>query len=148
MTTLRGTAGLSKHGDRSARGQARSGESSAAFRHLSSQEGAHGLTISHLQPIIMVMSTTTSLADAKNRLSEIVQSAMVTHERVTITKNGRPAVVLISVDDLESLEETLAVMSDAALMQAIREGEAALDSGDFVGESEVRADLASRSAPR
>ncbi len=90
------------------------------------------------------MSTTTSLADAKNRLSEIVQSAMATHERVTITKNGRPAVVLISVDDLESLEETLAILSDPALMQQIRDGESALDDGDFVGEAELRADLAHR----
>ncbi len=89
---------------------------------------------------------TTSLADAKNRLSEIVQSAMTTHERVTITKNGRPAVVLISVEDLEGLEETLAILSDPELMQAIRDGEAALDAGDFVGEAELRADLARRRA--
>jgi antitoxin YefM len=94
------------------------------------------------------MSTTTSLADAKQRLSEIVQSAMATHERVTITKNGRPAVVLIAVDDLESLEETLAIMSDGPLMAAISEGEAALDAGDFVGEAEIRADLARRRASR
>jgi antitoxin YefM len=96
----------------------------------------------------MGMSTTTSLADAKHRLSEIVQSAMTTHERVTITKNGRPAVVLISVEDLESLEETLAVMSDPELMQAIREGGSALALGDFVGEAEIRADLARRRSPR
>ena len=94
------------------------------------------------------MSTTTSLADAKNRLSEIVQSAMTTHERVTITKNGKPAVVVISVDDLESLEETLAILSDSSLMAAIREGEHALDAGDFVGETEVRADLARRRTKR
>lgn len=90
--------------------------------------------------------STTSLADAKNRLSEIVQSAMTTHERVTITRNGLPAVVLISVDDLDSLEETLAILSDASLMRAIHEGEAALASGDFVGEAELRADLAGRRA--
>jgi antitoxin YefM len=94
------------------------------------------------------MSTTTSLADAKQRLSEIVHSAMATHERVTITKNGRPAVVLIAVEDLASLEETLAIMSDGPLMKAISEGEAALDAGDFVGEAEIRADLARRRAPR
>ena len=90
--------------------------------------------------------TTTSLADAKNRLSEIVQSAVLSHERVTITRNGRPAVVLISVEDLEALEETLAILSDSSLMEAIREGEAALDAGFFVGEAEVRGDLARRRA--
>ncbi len=94
------------------------------------------------------MTTTTSLADAKNRLSEIVHSAMTTHERVTITKNGRPAVVLIAVEDLESLEETLAVLSDPTLTAAIADGEAALERGEFVGESEIRADLARRRKTR
>lgn len=94
------------------------------------------------------MTTTTSLADAKNRLSEIVQSAMTTHERVTITKNGRPAVVLLAVEDLESLEETLAILSNRSLMAAIAEGEAAISRGDSVGESELRADLARRRTKR
>jgi antitoxin YefM len=92
------------------------------------------------------MSTTTSLADAKNRLSEIVQSAVTTHERTTITKNGKPAVVLLAVEDLESLEETLAVLSDEWLLAAIREGEAALDVGDFATEAAIRADLTARSS--
>jgi antitoxin YefM len=90
------------------------------------------------------MTTTTSLADAKNRLSEIVQSAMTTHERVIVTKNGKPVVAIISVDDLAALEETLEILSDHALMASIREGEAALQAGDFVGEAEVRADLVRR----
>ncbi|WP_375423474.1 type II toxin-antitoxin system Phd/YefM family antitoxin [uncultured Friedmanniella sp.] len=54
---------------------------------------------------------TTSLADAKNHLSEIVASAEATHERTTITKNGRPAAIVVSVADWESLEETLFWMS-------------------------------------
>ena len=62
---------------------------------------------------------TTSLADAKNRLSEIIQSAQDTHERFVITKNGRPAVVLIAVDDLESLEETLDILSDHQLLALV-----------------------------
>jgi antitoxin YefM len=90
--------------------------------------------------------TTTSLADAKNRLSEIIQSAQQTHERFVITKNGRPAVVLISVDDLESLEETLDILSDPQLMTEIREAEAA--RGDFATEAQLGADLAARRARR
>ncbi|HEX6547582.1 MAG TPA: type II toxin-antitoxin system Phd/YefM family antitoxin, partial [Candidatus Dormibacteraeota bacterium] len=35
------------------------------------------------------------------------------HERIVVTRNGRPSIVLISPDDLESLEETLAILSDA-----------------------------------
>jgi len=92
--------------------------------------------------------TTTSLADAKNRLSEIIQSAQETHERFVITKNGRPAVVLISVDDLESLEETLDILSDPQLMAEIREGQAEAARGEFATEAELRADLAARRARR
>jgi len=92
--------------------------------------------------------TTTSLADAKNRLSEIIQSAQETHERFVITKNGRPAVVLISVDDLESLEETLDILSDPQLMVEVRESQAEAARGDFATEAELRADLAARRARR
>jgi prevent-host-death family protein len=51
--------------------------------------------------------TTVPLTEAKTRLNELVDEAVTTHERVVITRRGRPAVVLISVDDLESIEETL-----------------------------------------
>ena len=50
---------------------------------------------------------TTSLADVRSQLSKYVEDVVKTHERVTITKNGRPAAVLISAEDLEALEETL-----------------------------------------
>lgn len=47
------------------------------------------------------------LSDAKNRLSAIVGEITATHEHYTITKQGRPAVVMLPVDDLEAIEETL-----------------------------------------
>jgi antitoxin YefM len=61
------------------------------------------------------------LADVKNRLSEVVDRLEREHGRVVITKHGRPAAVVISVEDLESLEETLDVMDSAALLADIRE---------------------------
>jgi antitoxin YefM len=94
------------------------------------------------------MATTTSLADAKNRLSEIVQLVVTTHERVTITRNRKPAVVIVAVDDLEALEDTLAILSDDWLMAGIRDGEAALDVDDFVTEATIRADLATRKSTK
>jgi prevent-host-death family protein len=65
----------------------------------------------------------TSLADAKARLSELVASVAGTWERVVITKNGRPVAVLMSVEDLEALVETLEVLSDPESMAAIRASE-------------------------
>ncbi|MDQ7906566.1 type II toxin-antitoxin system Phd/YefM family antitoxin [Phytohabitans sp. ZYX-F-186] len=50
------------------------------------------------------MTTTLPLADVRDRLSPIVNSVETTHERVVITKDGRPSAVLISCEDLESLE--------------------------------------------
>jgi antitoxin YefM len=61
------------------------------------------------------------LADVKNRLSEVVDRLQREHGRVVITKHGRPAAVVLSVEDLESLEETLDVMGSAALLDDIRE---------------------------
>ena len=63
------------------------------------------------------------LADARNRLSELVADVETTHARVTITKHGHPAAVLVSPDDLASLEETLDILSDPAALADIREAE-------------------------
>ena len=52
--------------------------------------------------------TVTSLANVKAQLSAFVEAVATTHERVVITRNGEPAAVLISPEDLESLEETIA----------------------------------------
>ena len=63
-----------------------------------------------------------SLADVKNHLSEVVERLEREHGRVVITKHGRPAAVVLSVEDLASLEETLDVLSSTALMDDIRSG--------------------------
>jgi antitoxin YefM len=61
------------------------------------------------------------------------------HDRVTITRNGRPVAVLISVEDLEGLEETLSILSDPDASATVREGEVALAASDYIeGEDAVR----------
>jgi antitoxin YefM len=76
--------------------------------------------------------STESLRAVRDRFSDFVDRVEREHDRVTITRNGRPAAVLISVDDLEGLEETLSILSDPDALAAVREGEAALASGDYV----------------
>jgi antitoxin YefM len=61
------------------------------------------------------------LADVKNRLSEVVDRLEREHGRIVITRHGHPAAVVMSIDDLESLEETLDTMDSAALLADIRE---------------------------
>jgi antitoxin YefM len=63
------------------------------------------------------------LAEVKNRLSEVVDRVEREHDRVVITKHGRPAAVVLSVDDLESLEETLEILSDPKLVAEVRAAE-------------------------
>lgn len=96
--------------------------------------------------IILVMETL-SLSQVKAHLSEITDRVAGQHDRVVVTRNGRPAAVLVSPDDLESLEETLAVLSDRRLMEQIREGEAEWERGEQGASlSDLRAQMDARRA--
>jgi len=67
-----------------------------------------------------------SVSEAKMKLSGLIDTVNATDEEVLITKNGRPAAVLVSPDGFESLKETIAVRSDLALMKEIKKGLRAL----------------------
>ena len=69
------------------------------------------------------------LADVKNRLSEVLERLEREHGRVVITKHGRPAAVVLNIEDLEGLEETLSVLSDPKLMRRIRQGQSDIEAG-------------------
>lgn len=84
------------------------------------------------------MTTVLSLAEVKAHLSELVGRVNSEHERVTVTVHGKPSAVLLATADLESLEESLAILSDPETVQRLAASEAELARG--AGESE--ADLA------
>ena len=65
---------------------------------------------------------TLSVSEAKMKLSALVDAVKTTEEEVVITKNGRPVAVLVSPEEFVSWRETIAVMSDQALMEEIRNG--------------------------
>lgn len=79
--------------------------------------------------VTMSLAEQVPLAEVKNRLSEVVDRIQRQHGRVVITKHGRPAAVILSVEDLESLEETLEILGDQALLADIREAEADIADG-------------------
>ena len=91
--------------------------------------------------IIVVMSETLPLADVKARFSEVVDRVATTHDRVVVTRNGRPAAVLVSPDELEALEETLAILSDPDARARLEEARAAVVAGDTVDDKDLRAML-------
>ncbi|KGN38533.1 type II toxin-antitoxin system Phd/YefM family antitoxin [Knoellia subterranea] len=78
------------------------------------------------------MSVTPEMAlrEVKNRLSEVVDQVEREHDRVVITRHGKPAAVVISTDDLASLEETLEVVGRPKLVRQISESLADLASGE------------------
>jgi prevent-host-death family protein len=78
------------------------------------------------------------LGEARNRLSEYVADVEQTHERITITRHGHPAAVLISADELESLEETNEVLRTPGAIEAIREGLADAAAGRFASNDDIR----------
>ena len=67
-----------------------------------------------------------SVSEAKMKLSGLIDTVNATDEEIVITKNGRPAAVLVSPEEFESLKETVAVRSDSALMKEIKKGLKAL----------------------
>jgi prevent-host-death family protein len=89
--------------------------------------------------------TTDSLRNVKDRFSEFVDRVDREHERIVVTRTGRPAAVMISPDDLDSLEETLAILGDAHAVKALAEAEAAVTSGDVVRGVEAVRSLRSTS---
>lgn len=69
------------------------------------------------------------LREVRSRFSELVDEVARTHERITVTRNGKPAAILISPDDLASMQETVEVLADADLMRQLIESRAEVDAG-------------------
>jgi antitoxin YefM len=79
------------------------------------------------------MSEALPLAQVKSRLSEIIGRVNRHHERVTVTVHGRPSAALLAVDDLEALEETIAVLSDNEALRQMAASDAELARGEGGG---------------
>jgi len=69
------------------------------------------------------VAKTLPISEVKARLPELVAGVMEREEEVVVTRNGKPAAVLVNVDEYERLKETLDVLSDPDLMQQIRASE-------------------------
>jgi antitoxin YefM len=69
---------------------------------------------------------TLPLSEAKSKLSGLVEQVRSLDEEVVITRNGRPAAVLVSPEEFESWKETVSIRGDASLMREIRAGLKAL----------------------
>lgn len=87
---------------------------------------------------------TLPLSEVKARLSEIAEEVAGTHQRVNITRNGRNYVVLISAEDLESLEATLELLSDPDALARVAQAQADLAAGHQVSQAQMAAEMERR----
>lgn len=87
---------------------------------------------------IGVMTETFSLAHIKAHLSEVVDRVQHQHDRVVLTRNGQPAAILVSPDDLEALEDTLDLLSDPQALKEISEARGEISEGRFVDAAALR----------
>jgi len=78
-----------------------------------------------------------TLSEAKARLSELMATVEQTEEELVITRNGRPAAVLISAEEFESWKETREIQRNPALMHEIKQGLAQLEKGHRFSFEEV-----------
>jgi antitoxin YefM len=94
----------------------------------------------------MPMWETSSIADTKAHLSELVARVGEQHERILVTNHGRAVAVLLAVDDLESLEETIAILSDTEAMRALAQADAELARGEGEDQASLEAAMQARRA--
>ncbi len=88
-----------------------------------------------------------SLASVKAHFGAVVESVHDNHERVIVTRNGLPVVAIVAVADLESLEETLAILEDEAALRDLARAEREAASADVMSVEEVR-ELMDRSSSK
>lgn len=85
-----------------------------------------------------------SLGDQR-RLTDVLAELERSHGRVDIAQSGHTVAALVSAEYLESLEETISVATDAELVAAIVEREAALEAGLRIPAHDIEAEFLNQS---
>jgi antitoxin YefM len=90
------------------------------------------------------MAKTVPVRELRSDLAHLLDEVADRREHVVVTRRGRPAAVLIPVDEYDALEETAEILSDADALAAIGEGLAEIERGETVTLEELRAQIAGR----
>ncbi len=94
------------------------------------------------------VAKTVPVREFRTKLSELLSDVADRRDHVLVTRNGKPAAVLVPIDEYEALEETAEILSDSATLAAIESGLAELGRGESVTLSDLRRELAERRAAR
>ena len=84
--------------------------------------------------------TTINLSEAKDKLSKLVKDTAETNRSIVISVNGRNQVVLISMEEYESLMETIEILKDQSLVKKIMSSMEDIRKGDVVDFEDIRKD--------
>lgn len=78
-----------------------------------------------------------SLSEVKMKLSQLVDEVEKKDEEITITRNGKPAAVLLSPDEFEGFKETALITSDKDFIKEIRNGMKKVGKGKLYSLAEL-----------
>lgn len=92
----------------------------------------------------MTIMETIPITEAKTRIAELADRVAREHDHFTITRNGRADVMLISVAEYESLQETLDILSDDEALGDLRQSREDFETGDTYTLDQVRAEFERR----
>jgi prevent-host-death family protein len=87
------------------------------------------------------MPKSVPFTQARAELSELLDEVERSHEHVEITRNGRPAAVLMSPEEYEVIQETLEILGDSETLEDLRQSEADVQAGRLHTLDEVRREL-------
>jgi len=87
------------------------------------------------------MARTVPFSEARAHLTDLVDEVEQKHEHIVITRNGRPAVVVLSSDEYDALQETLEILDDEETMDALRRSDEDVAAGHVSSWDEVKREL-------
>src|ERR1035437_3507658 len=87
---------------------------------------------------------TIPITEAKARIAELADRVAREHDHFAITRNGRADVMLISVAEYESMQETLDILGDEQTLADLRQSREDFAGGDTFDAGQIRAELEQR----
>jgi antitoxin YefM len=94
------------------------------------------------------MAKLVPVREFRSRLSELLSDVADRRDHVLVTRNGKPAAVLVPIDEYQALEETAEILSDSDTLSAIEAGLAELSRDETVTLEQLRDELAERRSAR
>lgn len=84
------------------------------------------------------MSNVISISDARANLPDLITKVSDNLSRITITVNGQPKAILVSAEELETLEETAEVLAIPHIKEDIKKSREQIKKGDFIPLSKLK----------